>query len=986
MNRARGLLWRFLAGAVLASLGCAVPVEAEHAEVAWEALYDGPGYAISYPEDVTVDATGNLYVTGFLSLWPENLFVAAYDADGAERWTVYASPGRGYAIAVDALGNVYASGCDYSLSGQGADMITVKFAPDGTEIWRARYSGPADGDDRAAALAVDAAGYVYVAGSSAGEGSDLDITTVKYAPDGAEQWVARYNGPGNAVDYSTGILSDALGSIYVVGTSEGAGTGRDICTVKYAPDGTELWVARYDGPAGGNDTGWALSLDEDQNVLVAGTSAGESTFADYATVKYAPDGTELWVARYDGPGVSSDEAQAVVVDGIGNVIVTGESRAASESDIATVKYAPNGTELWAVRHDGAAFGDARPVGISVDEAGNVYVAGDSVMGDIRSLLTVKYAPDGVQLWTSEHAPLSREGLSARAMAADPEGNAFLLGISLAGDLNLKDSLTIKIDSEGAEVWAARKKPPLTYDQFAVSSVSGQATDGEGNVYVVGSCALDLIVATYDPAGGERWVVRYAGPSNLWDEAVAVAPGTAGYLHVAGTSAGAATDSDVITLTYDAEGSPVWMAILDGPAHGVDEAAAVAADGEGNVYVTGNSEGVGTGADVLTVKYGPDGTEQWAERFDGPVHGMDKAGALALDPGGNLLVTGFSEAEGTGTDYLTLQYDPDGNLLWSARYNGPADGEDVAAAVVTDAEGCVYVTGASASPGPAGSSHSDYATVKYGPDGTELWVARYGGLAQYDDEAVDMVVGDGGALFVTGNVSEYCLQYVHGLPVLTVCTDYATLAYDAEGHQQWVRTYDSAEGSPVGADDRASGMATDGAGNVYVTGSGGTVKYDPDGTEIWIAEAPAGMDAIALDAGGRVSLARGGDSGIRTAMLRQDPDPCNDVDGDGYGSPGVIECPFPQEDCDDADPGVNPGAAEVPGNGVDDDCDPGTPLWGTPASIMSTGDERASSMINTLASLFLPLGILVILVRPVGSVRGGWRRWGLLLSAARRGRR
>ena len=48
--------------------------------------------------------------------------------------------------------------------------------------------------------------------------------------------------------------------------------------------------------------------------------------------------------------------------------------------------------------------------------------------------------------------------------------------------------------------------------------------------------------------------------------------------------------------------------------------------------------------------------------------------------------------------------------------------------------------------------------------------------------------------------------------------------------------------------------------------------------------------------------------------------CTDADGDGYGSPASETCAHPQEDCDDSDPDVNPSAAEVPGNGIDDDCD------------------------------------------------------------------
>lgn len=52
--------------------------------------------------------------------------------------------------------------------------------------------------------------------------------------------------------------------------------------------------------------------------------------------------------------------------------------------------------------------------------------------------------------------------------------------------------------------------------------------------------------------------------------------------------------------------------------------------------------------------------------------------------------------------------------------------------------------------------------------------------------------------------------------------------------------------------------------------------------------------------------------------------CTDLDGDGYGSPASPACTFDETDCDDANSAVNPGMVELPGNGLDDDCDPGTP--------------------------------------------------------------
>ncbi|HJW85138.1 MAG TPA: SBBP repeat-containing protein, partial [Candidatus Brocadiaceae bacterium] len=93
-----------------------------------------------------------------------------------------------------------------------------------SELWAARYSGPGNGQDEAAAIAVDADGNVYVTGNSFGTNETrLDYATIKYDADGNQQWVARYNGPGNKEDVAIAIAVHASGNVYVTGYSDGTG-------------------------------------------------------------------------------------------------------------------------------------------------------------------------------------------------------------------------------------------------------------------------------------------------------------------------------------------------------------------------------------------------------------------------------------------------------------------------------------------------------------------------------------------------------------------------------------------------------------------------------------------------------------------------------------------------------------------------------------------------------------------------------------------
>ncbi len=96
------------------------------------------------------------------------------------------------------------------------------------------------------------------------------------------------------------------------------------------------------------------------------------------------------------------------------------------------------------------------------------------------------------------------------------------------------------------------------------------------------------------------------------------------------------------------------------------------------------------------------------------------------------------------------------------------------------------------------------------------------------------------------------------------------------------------------------------------------------------------------------------------------DECVDLDGDGYGSPASGSCAYLDLDCNDTDPDVNPGMTEIPDNGINDDCRPETPGWGTPASVLGARYSRPSDPVNTLAMVLLPaLVMLAIRLRRPG---------------------
>ena len=449
--------------------------------------------------------------------------------------------------------------------------------------------------------------------------------------------------------------------------------------------------------------------------------------------------------------------------------------------------------------------------------------------------------------------------------------------------------------------------------------SDLAVDDEGNVYVTGTTTGDdplgdILIIKYDRSGRELWAARYDGPARDADGGRALAVDRSGNVLVCGFSRGVGTWNDFVTLKYDPSGNVLWTARYDGPVDESEDAPrAIGLDDGGNLYVTGHSEGDGTGYDYVTIKYAPSGHTLWVARYDGPAGDDDMAAASALDPAGGLFVTGKSWCpESASFDYATVKYDTHGNEVWAARYNGPGDGDDKAHALAVDARGEVVVTGMSWGDGTS----YDYGTIKYDSHGNALWTARFNGPADSIDSASALTADALGHVYVTG------YSRVSGSN-----DDFATVKYDDEGTELWVAFYDG----PVRGRDIPAEMALDTAGNIHVTGTsrGGvsdddcaTVKYDPDGSELWAVryDGPAGSSdtayAIALDDRDDVHIAgeavRSG-SGLDALTIKYTR--CPDEDGDGFR-----DAACGGSDCDDLDPEVHPDHLEVLANGVDDDCD------------------------------------------------------------------
>ena len=424
----------------------------------WVARYNGPGNDWDGAYALTIDNAGNVYVTGWSTGLNTEYDYATikYDATGVEQWVArYNGPGNGddyaRAIAVDVLGNVYVTGYSMGASTH-EDYATIKYNASGIEQWVARYDGPLSHIDAARAIAVDNAGSVYVTGYSDGGNTAIDCATVKYDSAGVEQWAVRYDGSSSWIDMAWAMSINCAGSVCVTGFSWGLMTGNNYLTLTYDSLGIEQWVAIYNGPANGNDAAWSISIDSMSNVYVTGWSEDPSTGDDYATLKYHSSGVQQWVARYNGTGGGADMAWGLTIDDAGNVYVTGYSESVGTGgDYATIKYDNSGIEQWVVRYDGGASGEDTAKAITKDSANNIYVTGYSEgIGTAGDYATVMYDCMGVEQWVARYSGPGDSIDAATAIAIDDVGSVYVTGCSYGGTVTGYDYATIKYSPVGVE--------------------------------------------------------------------------------------------------------------------------------------------------------------------------------------------------------------------------------------------------------------------------------------------------------------------------------------------------------------------------------------------------------------------------------------------------------------------------------------------------------------------------------------------------------
>lgn len=440
-------------------------------------------------------------------------------------------------------------------------------------------------------------------------------------------------------------------------------------------------------------------------------------------------------------------------------------------------------------------------------------------------------------------------------------------------------------SKGGGLAHAAGPVPLSWVRYHDEAASEDfawdlAVDASGDVYVTGSATsalgiVEILLVKYAPSGVEEWSVTYPAPGAGPDFGSQVVIAPSGDVVVGGDAVNAAGDADLVALKFDPQGKLLWSRTFSGSGNdydGMGGGRSLAVDGSGNVFIGGFTYDAVTGTDSVILKYDPSGDLLWTALYDGNAHGTDDNYDLALDAAGDVYAAAETTVLGQGRNLLALKYDgATGSLLWEVPYDGPASGTEVVNALAMDANANVYLVGISEGLGTG----DDFVTMKVDTNGVLQWVRRYDGAYSRDDGPWDVAVSSAGLVVVTGFSGNRYLD-----------STAATVAYDTSGALQWIQRYDLS--NDYFGDDDAFEVKCDAAGNAWVCGFGWDggehgsnsflVRYSPSGALTFEAvhDGPVHADETAFGIalhGGNVyagGFSQRGESHLDTLLLRYAP--------------------------------------------------------------------------------------------------------------------
>ena len=430
----------------------------------------------------------------------------------------------GEAIAVDPAGNIYVAGSTRSADFpvvdplqelfRGAyDAFVTKFAPDGHTILYSTYLGGLRYDG-ATGIAVDAAGQVYLTGSTESANfptvaplqatlrGEKDAFVARLAADGQALVYSTYLG-GTGNDFAEGIVVDSHGWAALAGRTDSPDfplvnplqsllTGfSDLFISRLSPAGDLLTFSTYLGGTG-SDWGIAIAVDADDSLYVAGgtdspdfpllnpVQAAWGGYSDAFALKLVP-AADMFILDYSTylGGAWPDAAYGLAVDGAGQAVIVGETMSDDfplhlplrsdkgyyYTDAFATKLSPNGQFVYSTFLGGHESDQG--TGVAVDGLGRAYITLDTTSRDLPLINPV------------QPPPLPSYSYPAFIMNLSPDGQQFVYSSWLGEFEDVANDIAVSHDGEAYVSGNTHRW--LVHDLYAVDVIMTQIPAGGGSI-------------------------------------------------------------------------------------------------------------------------------------------------------------------------------------------------------------------------------------------------------------------------------------------------------------------------------------------------------------------------------------------------------------------------------------------------------------------------------------------------------------------------
>lgn len=370
----------------------------------------------------------------------------------------------------------------------------------------------------------------------------------------AQQWNWATSGGGTSNDdFCQAIATDSEGNVYYAGTTRGSngqfacgpvsvGANTGAVVAKYSASGQCQWLRTITVPTF-DARAYAIAIDAQDRIYVAGSYRGTATFSDSLTLASYSSSTSIFLARYDTAGTclwarraggayATSEARGIALSADGGIFIVGRAggnpvqvgalqipNPGNMRQVFLARYDSTGTPLWARISEGSGSGSERSGrGISI-QGDRLFITGQanyaSTTFDGLSLTNTSTSGNlyvlacdlqGNAQWARSYSGLAN--VEGTGIAADSLGNLFVSG-SLWGSLYLQDDtlqstgsnddiLLLGLDQAGNHRWGH------SGGSSSRDLAWGVTADGMGNAYMAMQFtnSMTLLGSTFTVLGGE----------------------------------------------------------------------------------------------------------------------------------------------------------------------------------------------------------------------------------------------------------------------------------------------------------------------------------------------------------------------------------------------------------------------------------------------------------------------------------------------------